>query len=53
MVPEKLVTADCHITPPLSIVNELPEQYREYFPGSRRTRTARTSTNSVTSCRCR
>ena len=32
MVPEKLITADCHITPPLSIVNELPEHYREYFP---------------------
>ena len=32
MVPERLITADCHITPPLSIVNELPEHYREYFP---------------------
>ena len=32
MVPEKLITADCHITPPLSLVNELPEHYREYFP---------------------
>ena len=32
MVPEKLITADCHITPPLSIVDELPEHYREYFP---------------------
>lgn len=32
MVPEKLITADCHITPPLSIVNELPEHYREFFP---------------------
>jgi hypothetical protein len=32
MVPEKLITADCHITPPLSIVNELPERMREYFP---------------------
>ena len=32
MVPDKLITADCHITPPLSIVNELPEHYREYFP---------------------
>ena len=50
MVPEKLITADCHITPPLSIVNELPEHYREYFPESRRTRTGRTSTSSATSC---
>ena len=32
MVPDKLITADCHITPPLSLVNELPEHYREYFP---------------------
>src|SRR6201991_3682636 len=32
MVPEKLITADCHITPPLSVENELPEHYREYFP---------------------
>ena len=32
MVPDRLITADCHITPPLSIVNELPEHYREYFP---------------------
>jgi len=32
MVPDKLITADTHITPPLEIVNELPEHYREYFP---------------------
>src|ERR1700743_2595978 len=32
MVPEKLITADCHIAPPLQIVDELPESYREYFP---------------------
>ena len=32
MVPDKLITADCHITPPLTLVDELPEHYREYFP---------------------
>ena len=32
MVPEKLITADCHIAPPLQIVDELPESYRQYFP---------------------
>src|SRR5215472_13795381 len=32
MVPDKLITADTHITPPLELVNELPEHYREYFP---------------------
>ena len=32
MVPDKLITADTHITPQLQIVDELPEHYREYFP---------------------
>ena len=50
MVPGKLITADRDITPPLSIVNELPEHYREYFPRTRRTRAATTSTSPATSC---
>lgn len=32
MVPEKLITADCHIAPPYELINELPEHYREFFP---------------------
>ena len=28
----RLVTTDCHIAPPFSLVDELPESYREYFP---------------------
>jgi len=32
MVPDKLITADCHIAPPYELINELPESYREYFP---------------------
>ena len=35
MVPEKLITADCHITPPLSIVNELPERMPGVLPAPR------------------
>ena len=32
MVPDKLITADCHIAPPYELIDELPEHYREYFP---------------------
>ena len=32
MVPERLITADCHIAPPYELINELPEHYREFFP---------------------
>src|ERR1700759_190660 len=32
MVQESVIPPACHIPPPLSIVNELPEHYREYFP---------------------
>ena len=32
MVPDKLITADCHIAPPYELINELPESFREYFP---------------------
>jgi len=28
----RLITSDCHIAPPYSLVDELPESYREYFP---------------------
>jgi predicted TIM-barrel fold metal-dependent hydrolase len=28
----RLITSDCHIAPPFSLVEELPESYREYFP---------------------
>jgi predicted TIM-barrel fold metal-dependent hydrolase len=31
-VPGRLITADCHIAPPYSLIDELPESYREYFP---------------------
>ncbi len=27
----KLITSDCHIGPPFSLVDQLPESYREYF----------------------
>jgi predicted TIM-barrel fold metal-dependent hydrolase len=28
----RLITTDCHIAPPYSLVEELPESYREHFP---------------------
>ena len=28
----KLISTDCHVAPPYELTNELPEQYREYFP---------------------
>jgi predicted TIM-barrel fold metal-dependent hydrolase len=28
----RLITTDCHIAPPHSLVDELPESYRQYFP---------------------
>jgi predicted TIM-barrel fold metal-dependent hydrolase len=28
----RLITTDCHIAPPFSLVDELPQSYREYFP---------------------
>jgi predicted TIM-barrel fold metal-dependent hydrolase len=28
----RLITSDCHIAPPYSLVEELPESYREHFP---------------------
>jgi predicted TIM-barrel fold metal-dependent hydrolase len=28
----RLITSDCHIGPPFSLVDELPESYRQYFP---------------------
>jgi hypothetical protein len=31
-VQRRLITTDCHIAPPHSLVDELPESYREYFP---------------------
>ncbi len=27
----KLITTDCHVSPPLSVLDELPESYRQYF----------------------
>ena len=27
----KLITTDCHISPPFSVLDELPESYRQYF----------------------
>ena len=39
MVPEKLITADCHIAPPYELINELPEHYREFFHAWKRTTT--------------
>jgi predicted TIM-barrel fold metal-dependent hydrolase len=30
-VERRLITTDCHIAPPHSLVDELPESYREYF----------------------
>ena len=27
-----LITTDCHVSPPYELTDELPEQYREYFP---------------------
>src|SRR5580704_14930382 len=27
----KLITTDCHVSPPLSALDELPESYRQYF----------------------
>ena len=28
----RLITTDCHIAPPFSLVEQLPESYREHFP---------------------
>ncbi len=28
----RMITTDCHIAPPFSLVEELPESYREHFP---------------------
>jgi predicted TIM-barrel fold metal-dependent hydrolase len=28
----RLITTDCHIAPPYSLVDQLPERYREHFP---------------------
>src|ERR1700722_16981952 len=27
-----MITSDCHIAPPFSLVDELPQSYREHFP---------------------
>lgn len=32
IVDRRLTTSDCHIAPPRSLVGQLPESYREYFP---------------------
>lgn len=32
----RLVTSDCHIAPPFTLLEDLPESYREYFPRLRR-----------------
>lgn len=32
----RLITSDCHIAPPFSVVDELPESYRQYLPHLRR-----------------
>jgi predicted TIM-barrel fold metal-dependent hydrolase len=31
-VTRRLITTDCHFAPPFSLVEELPESYREHFP---------------------
>jgi hypothetical protein len=49
MVPDKLITADCHIAPPYELINELPESYREYL----RTKAARMFSRPGTSSRWR
>ena len=28
----KLITSDCHIAAPYSLLDELPESYRQWFP---------------------
>ena len=28
----RLITTDCHIAPPYSLVEQLPESYRQHFP---------------------
>jgi hypothetical protein len=28
----RLITSDCHIAPPFSLVEKLPAKYRDYFP---------------------
>src|SRR5580698_8901933 len=28
---DKLITTDCHVSPPFSVLDELPESYRQYF----------------------
>jgi predicted TIM-barrel fold metal-dependent hydrolase len=32
LVERRMITSDCHIAPPFSLIDELPESYREYFP---------------------
>jgi predicted TIM-barrel fold metal-dependent hydrolase len=32
MMSRRLITTDCHFAPPFSLVDELPESYREHFP---------------------
>jgi len=39
MVPERLITADCHIAPPYELINELPSITASSSHASRRTRT--------------
>ena len=28
---QKLITTDCHISPPFSVLDQLPESYGQYF----------------------
>ena len=35
MVPEKLITADCHIAPPYELINELPGALPRVLPTHR------------------
>ena len=32
MTDRRLITSDCHVGAPLSVLDELPESYRQYFP---------------------
>ena len=32
MTQRRLITSDCHIAAPFSVLDELPESYRQYFP---------------------
>ena len=32
MTERRLITSDCHVGAPLSVLDDLPESYRQYFP---------------------